>query len=201
MNYDLCFEKNIPEDKLLETGFSHDSIWNDIVFSENQEDNYSDIFLYKLHGSIDWQRKNDNTLIKPEHRIGLDKPEVIFGTDFKLRSIDPYLFYIHEFRKYLLDCKLIIVIGFSFLDSHINNLLVQALQHSEYHNNGRKIIYVNPSNKEQSKNTIMTRLKWKDGIKSSQFEIIKKGAKDFLEKTLNADFIAEKLPDDTVVIF
>ena len=40
--------------------------------------------------------------------------ELIFGTDAKLQSVDPFLFNVYELRNYSLPCKMIIVIGYSF---------------------------------------------------------------------------------------
>ena len=89
------------------------------------------MYLYKLHGSINWKRdeatKNlfyveQTESIEPEHM------EVIFGRDFKLEAADPYLFYAYEFRKFTLIARLIVVIGYGFGDGHINKMLTQALR-------------------------------------------------------------------------
>jgi len=54
--------------------------------------------------------------------------------------IDPYLFYAHEFRKYSLESKTILAIGYSFRDEHINGILKQSLQN----NSDRKLVIVSP---------------------------------------------------------
>ena len=54
--------------------------------------------------------------------------EIIFGRDFKLEAADPYLFYAYEFRRFCLLAKLIVTVGYSFSDSHINKMLAQAMR-------------------------------------------------------------------------
>ncbi len=54
--------------------------------------------------------------------------EVIFGRDFKLETADPYLFYAFEFRRFTLASKLIVSVGYSFGDGHINKMLTQSLR-------------------------------------------------------------------------
>ncbi len=124
LNYDLCFEKLAEPGYRLELGFDQDRNWDYRRF-EGDENAQVSMYLYKLHGSVDWKREN-NQLIRSDSPV--DNPELIFGIPAKLQSYDPYLFYIYELRKYSLQSKLIIVIGYSFGDDHINDLLRQALQ-------------------------------------------------------------------------
>jgi len=196
LNYDLCFEENTSSNHTLITGFEEDEIWNDELFIKQESPVH--IYLYKLHGSIDWRRQTDKTLKKFSKKPGIGKSEIIFGTDYKVQSIDPYLFYIHELRKYSLECRLIIIIGYSFGDDHINNLIEQSLQHAEINKIPRKIIYVNPGNKENLSNLLKTKLKLRS---DKMIEIEETGAKDFLEKKLNKDYIVKFLPEDEDDIF
>jgi SIR2-like domain len=46
----------------------------------------------------------------------------------KLEAADPYIFYAYEFRRFCILSKLIVIIGYSFSDLHINKMLVQALR-------------------------------------------------------------------------
>ena len=48
----------------------------------------------------------------------------------KLQYVDPFLFLANEFRKWTLESKLIISIGYGFGDEHINGILGQALKKS-----------------------------------------------------------------------
>jgi len=61
-----------------------------------------------------------------------------------MNYLDPYLFYIHEFRKYCINSKLIICIGFSFGDEHIREILIQAL----IYNKKKKILIISPKAKK-----------------------------------------------------
>ena len=184
LNYDLCFEQIQPLDFDLEMGFDDDKIWNSVRFEENDYVNVG-IYLYKLHGSITWKRDIDkgNILTLSEHPV--KEPDLIFGTDAKLQSIDPYLFYVYEFRKYSLVSKLIIVIGYSFSDNYINNLLKQALEHEP----DRKLIYVSPS-EEETPEVIKTKLNL-NGCNQLIFK--KKTAKEFLTQELKLDQISTYL--------
>ena len=139
LNYDLCLEKNIPTEKTLERGFDKkDRLWSWKPF-ENEVDE-PNILLYKLHGSIDWERQDDKLQLK-ELDITAEKPDLIFGTDYKMQYIDPYLFYFYQFRKYSLESKVIVSIGYSFRDEHINGILTQALRTDK----DRKIVIVSPN--------------------------------------------------------
>jgi hypothetical protein len=42
----------------------------------------------------------------------------------KLEAADPYIFYAYEFRRFCILSKLIVIIGYSFSDLHINKMLV-----------------------------------------------------------------------------
>ena len=96
LNYDLCLEKQIAES--LECGFEEGGSWDAARFSHASEDEPdAPIYLYKLHGSIDWERR-ENVLIRSQQQ-GI-KPDIVFGTSVKLQAIDPYLFYLYEFRRY-----------------------------------------------------------------------------------------------------
>ncbi|MEO0144973.1 MAG: SIR2 family protein [candidate division WOR-3 bacterium] len=125
LNYDLLVEKNLTEFK-VERGFEEDEMrrWNYKRFIELPEE--PDIYLYKLHGSIDWQRDYKTQIVTFVDSIP-DEPDLIFGTQYKMQYIDPYLFMISEFRHYCLKAKLIVCLGYSFSDEHINSILAQSL--------------------------------------------------------------------------
>jgi SIR2-like domain len=145
------------------------------------------IYLYKLHGSIDWERAVDkgNVLVKLTH----PKPEseLIFGTDAKLTSTDPYLYDVFEFRKYSLheDCKLIIVIGYSFGDDYMNKLIAQALTASQQ----RNVLIVDLKPKGLKTNFVA-----KYAVNESQVKIWEGSAADFLKEQLSLTFLADYLP-------
>lgn len=185
LNYDLCVEKHISAEH-LETGFADGESWDGTRFTHSSDDEPdAPIYLYKLHGSIDWER-NKTTLIRSQQQ-GI-KPEIVFGTDVKMQAVDPYLFYLYEFRKYALLSKVIVIIGYSFNDHHINDLLKQALEADE----SRKLLVVNP----QATDSMYDRV----GISTSDGRIETKavGAKEFLSSSLTVDYISSLLPNETI---
>lgn len=61
LNYDLCLEQNV--NCKIETGFYEDQPWDGNRFIETEDDEKTAIYLYKLHGSIDWERKSDQLIL------------------------------------------------------------------------------------------------------------------------------------------
>jgi len=189
LNYDLCLEENITTG--LETGFMLNDPWDGSRFNKTDSEKETPIYLYKLHGSINWERKNNELRISRQQGI---KPDIIFGTDVKLQAIDPYLFYLYEFRKYALSSEVVVIIGYSFNDSHINDLIRQAMEMG----GKKKIISVAPcidASGESKK--IQSKLRLED-TKSNRDRIIieNKTAKQFLESTLTVEYISQYLPEE-----
>lgn len=138
LNYDRCFERIERDGFRVEAGFGGygtDHVWDWERFEQNDAGSTSppQAYLYKIHGSMDWKRDDSQNLFRVEQTesVGHEKMEIIFGRDFKLEAADPYLFYAYEFRKYCLLAKLIVVVGYSFSDGHINKMLVQALRNDD----------------------------------------------------------------------
>lgn len=166
LNYDRCLEENTPDDKELERGFDPDSrTWDGRRFDAGYE-HQPDVYLYKMHGSIDWMRDENKGHILMEVDKTPEKPDLIFGTNYKMQYIDPYLFYTYEFRKYTLESKVILTVGYSFRDEHVNGILGQALKNEKT----RRIIAISPS--------IVIPPQFND-IKD-QIVSVKESAKDFL---------------------
>jgi len=198
LNYDLLVERNLKESGFtVETGFNpSDYKWDASRFERNEADDV-DFYLYKLHGSIDWERNEDDSedfLYCREDPC--DKPDLIFGVNYKLNSGDPYLFYTHELRKYSLEAstRLIFVVGYSFGDEYINKLLSQAIKRDPR----KRIVNVTP-NASSNKNVILDKL----GIESSSDSLCSldvKG-KEFFEKTLTVDLCKKYLFKDSDIPF
>ncbi|MGH7984145.1 MAG: SIR2 family protein [Candidatus Udaeobacter sp.] len=137
LNYDLCVERLNASDFRVETGFGGIGPrfqWDWERFEDsNAGPTPPEIYLYKLHGSINWKRDAERNLfcLEQTESIAPEKMELIFGRDFKLEAADPYLFYAYEFRKYSLETKVIACIGYGFGDQHINKILEQALKRDE----------------------------------------------------------------------
>ena len=187
LNYDLCVESQITEG--VESGFELGKPWDRSRFTHTvDEEPDAPIYLYKLHGSIDWKRENNIVVRSQQQGI---KPDIVFGTNDKIQAVDPYLFYLYEFRRYALAAKIIVIIGYSFNDSHVNNLLKQSLEEDET----RRLLIINPSI------TDSTFIVKKIGIintaqSMSQIIVLPVGAKEFLTSILSVEYISKKLPND-----
>lgn len=96
---------------------------------EAREEVPTHLYLYKLHGSITWYRDRQEGNILKLSATPHQESDLIFGTDYKMQYIDPYLFYAYELRRYSLEAKIILAIGYSSRDEHINGIITQALRH------------------------------------------------------------------------
>lgn len=149
LNYDLCVEKSCKQSG-VERGFGEDKFWDWKIF-ENEAQLDSNIFLYKLHGSIDWARDERGKLTYKDKGIPSDQIEIIFGTTYKLQYIDPFLFFAYEFRKRLMtEVQLLICVGYGFADEHINGIIAQALNGDH----SRKMLVITPTTPENYDETL-----------------------------------------------
>ena len=93
--------------------------------------------LYKIHGSINWVEDNSktNTFFKireisyPE-KLEPGKNILIYPTPTKQNKSlgSPYVELFREFQKKLLEPhSVLFIIGYSFSDEHVNNIIYQAL--------------------------------------------------------------------------
>lgn len=184
LNYDLCLERNVVSAK-IERGFGENRKWDWKLFEFNPVTPV-DIFLYKMHGSIDW-RRDGGELTFSDDTSRVENPDLIFGTNYKLQYIDPYLFSAYEFRKYSLEAKLITTIGYGFGDEHINSILAQALKN----NSQRKLLCVGLNiNEEKLKKALLLE-------NSEQFSVKEKKAKDYLENDLKIEELKNLFLQDT----
>ncbi len=94
------------------------------------------VYLYKLHGSISWIEKEGNSLFNIQEiavKGGEERPEksvLIYPTPLKQgQSLGlPYADLIREFQTKLCQSNSVLfVIGYSFSDEHINNIIYQSL--------------------------------------------------------------------------
>lgn len=92
----------------------------------------SRINYYKLHGSLDWARMSDGTIVKIKNDNDSDenieiKPFLIFGHGVKIYTVEPFFNLLEEFRKSLNKKNYFVIVGYSFFDPHINNLIFNEL--------------------------------------------------------------------------
>ncbi len=147
-NYDLYSETSLDELGILySNGFSgvvqryfNPTVFN-YAYAEQMElsnnkwnviDNF--VYLYKLHGSINWIESDSQTHLFKVKEIQDPKEEMdavmIYPTPMKQMAsfASPYSDLFREFQKKLMqDKNILITIGYSFSDEHINNLVYQAL--------------------------------------------------------------------------
>ena len=91
------------------------------------------IHLLKLHGSVDWRYVDQRREVgfMPERRVRVDPtPEtrgsalaVVFGERGKLRAEGPFLEIFRKFEDELSEANELVVIGYSFRDEHVNELV------------------------------------------------------------------------------
>ena len=191
LNYDKCIETNTNNtgfEFTLERGFDPVTRkWNYKLFDPIR-DLESDVYLYKLHGSIDWKRDANTNIVSYSNGVARN-PDLIFGTQNKLSYSDPYLFLFSQFRHYTLSAKLIVCIGYSFADEHINGLIEQAIKQDD---TKRVISVMKGTNKTESelKEFIASRL----NISVDKIIIEQSEAKDFFENKLNLEYFTQIFP-------
>jgi len=183
LNYDLCLERLHSEEFRVETGFGgfgSKFVWDWQRFEEGGSGpEPPEIYLYKLHGSIDWKRDPiTKQLYRVEQTAGIDAKsmELIFGRSFKLETGDPYLFYLYAFRQASLDARLLIAVGYAFGDSHINNILAQSLHKDE----AQRLLVVEKCDKAETDGR-QTKVAKALDIRKEQVVVKFEGAKAFLE--------------------
>lgn len=152
LNYDLIFETvfNSSTSKLLDDGFSEKNVLNLSTrywaADFDNENSVTKLNYYKLHGSLGWEYNKDTEEISIKENINDGRePLIIFGSYSKMLSIDPFLYILSKFRDSLEKSTIFIIIGYSFHDKYINNLLIQQLSQNTTANVPKKLLVVNPS--------------------------------------------------------
>ena len=214
LNYDLCVEtacerlkREYPERGFYPRRHPDENLartWSWTLLDESAIENESKtILLYKLHGSVDWKRHEGGKLTFEDgiHDIDSKHRAVIFGTSYKLQYYDPFLYLFQEFRKWSLQAKLIVCIGYGFFDEHVNSILGQALNSDPE----MKLLWVAPAvgedDEEKDKNMKAEvtkveeslRLNLVDGTKVIRLNL---GARDFMLGRLEVDELAAYFPED-----
>lgn len=173
LNYDLVFEKTFNSDnsRILDTGFAEkrnsENLTRYWATDFNNEMNQTKINLYKLHGSIDWEYIEDSEEVSIKESIDDDRePLIIFGSSTKMLSFDPFLYLLSKFREKLKEATIFIVIGYSFHDKYINNMLIQQLTQNTDEDKPKKMLVVNPQYKDKSPKDFADELKKIQDMKS-----------------------------------
>lgn len=192
LNYDLCVEKACGYDQ-VERGFEGRN-WDWRSFEETS-DTPPPLMLYKLHGSLDWKTEEDGTVryVDAPSTIESDDVAIIFGTAYKRQYVDPFLFLAYEFRRWTLDAaKVIVCIGYSFGDGHINDILRQSLKQ----NTARRVVAVfEPMENAEVKDRQLSVSKAL-GVESERIRVLAMGARGYLESALTIESLANVIPAD-----
>ncbi len=204
LNYDLCVERAYQThyNEFPERGFGKDRYWSHGLLDESAPEE-SRIYLYKLHGSIDWFRDASNkrlTFSDSTSKIRVDEGELIFGTTYKLQYIDPFLFLVYQLRRRSLEARLIIVVGYGFGDEHINGILNQALRGDM----GKKLLAVtwfgdgiqeaDRSKMEERFGAYVSQQLGLEAARRDQLVVMVQSAKMFLEEAFALEPMANLFP-------
>lgn len=141
-NYDRCFEEAGRQGRyVIIDGFSHtwpptfDAVHftYDIVRRSRESDTQDFIpnvfHLYKLHGSIDWQRDAQSGEI--QKWPGTSNPLLIYprNSKYELAFEQPYLELISAFQSVLREPNTgLLIVGFGFNDNHLSEPILSALR-------------------------------------------------------------------------
>jgi len=156
INYDLTIE-TVAKNQGVKICRGIDS-WNEKWKMEWCD---SGIQLIKLHGSIDWgkgERKNPDfktNLLMPEDTIVImddpsstpSLPFVVYGKREKLRPQGPFSELRTEFISELRKTSHLIIVGYSFGDDHINELITKWLNSDP----NRKLVILDPNVPDRSR--------------------------------------------------
>ena len=196
LNYDLCVEKSCGQNT-VQRGFTG-RVWDWRLFDEapNEE---TRIFLHKLHGSLDWSIAEDGTVSYSDSpsKIPDERVALIFGTSYKLQYVDPFLFLAYQLRRWTLEAaRLVVAIGYGFMDDHINGILGQALRQ----NNTRRLLAVvapQPANQVPETIEFITN---QLGVQPEQVQVNACGARYFLDEQLSVNELAGLFPEEEDLI-
>lgn len=153
-NYDRCFEEAARQARLIvNDGFSYSvpatfeaSNFNyDIVTRGSdgeRQDFVPNLFhLYKVHGSIDWERDPHSNEV---HKVsGAERPLLIYprNSKYELAFEPPYLEMIAAFQSSLRQPNVgVLIVGFGFNDNHLAEPILSAVRS----NLGLKLVVAGP---------------------------------------------------------
>lgn len=118
-------------------GWSGGRKWDKGKYEPQLADGETPVYLYKLHGSLDWKRHKKHGIVATgEEGISNDsnyiEPMLVYPTlsPKEGRGRDPYRTIRKKFKEELLaKTDVCIVIGFSFRDEHISLIFTLFLKH------------------------------------------------------------------------
>lgn len=135
-------------------GFKYDpvigsNLWNNGDYSYADAENGEKIFLYKLHGSLDWKEHTDLGIIRTDIEESYDRSTTPTVNENILISPtlshkdrlkkSPFSEIQQNLEKRMTDADCCIVIGFSFRDYHIVKLFEDFIK------DGKRLIVISPT--------------------------------------------------------
>ena len=136
-NYDTLLEDALGLERLtVVDGFSGGSIayWNPQFEFQDFNSQPNRCLLYKLHGSIDWQRDEKKGLVRTRYgtKYLANKSDIMIypqANKYVETQKDPFSYLFNGFRNALncTDDNVLITCGYSFGDDHINAEIEAAL--------------------------------------------------------------------------
>jgi hypothetical protein len=136
-NYDTLLEDALALEKFNVTdGFSGGAIgyWNPKDEFSEHPNRPNNCLLYKLHGSIDWQKDEFKRLVRVRYgtKYLANKSDIMIypqATKYVETQKDPFSYLFSGFRNALnsSDDNVLITCGYSFGDEHINTEIEAAL--------------------------------------------------------------------------
>jgi hypothetical protein len=132
INYDLVLEGYFNSEGVtnINTGFVSGQWQNNFFASDPGPALESKINYFKIHGSLDWERDEYGIINCNNRHEVVNCPAVIFGQENKMLSVSPFLELVYNFRERLFQSTLVVIVGYSFFDTYINNLILQAANES-----------------------------------------------------------------------
>lgn len=147
LNYDTLFEQAASEEMLtvidgftfsIPREFNGKYFDYDIIETRHNRQDKKDstisklFYLFKMHGSLSWQRK-DKKIIQTESKsiTNIEDRVMIFPQDSKYEHSyeQPYFEMMARFQQSLrTENTLLITIGFSFVDKHISSVILESLK-------------------------------------------------------------------------
>ena len=196
LNYDLCMERSCGHGTVRRGVAGR--VWDWRLFDDGPNEEIR-IFLYKLHGSLDWYFAHDGTVSCSDSpsTIADERVALIFGTSYKLQYVDPFLFLAYQLRRWTLEpARLIVTIGYGFADDHINGILGQALRQD----GERRLLAVVgplPAAQLQERTSFITN---QLDVQPEQVHVSACGARSFLDEHLSLEELARLFPEEPDLI-
>jgi len=171
-NYDLVFEKHFNREDVtnLDCGFNagiysgidhqkpscrinYYKLHGSLNWKRNNLGKTAEFFSYNNDGTklkVLEEPEGSESIESEVQEIEPDKflssppadPLIIFGHGGKFLSIDPFISLIYDFKQLLTEKDIYFVIGYSFFDPYINNIILEGLSKGGV--NPKRMIVVNP---------------------------------------------------------